>query len=435
MASADLTATASARGKAATKRLQPGGAACLRPRGNAHELPVARLADGPAYRLEGRHTPAATQRGRIRPASPPCGGGRAGPRCGGALDAVPYWACSGGQGKGGEVMSGVGEADEGSEATRPVRFVRYIQPATAPYHQVSRVHPLRDQLVQQITDSIRAGRFRPGQRLPTERDLGLQFGVSRSVVRDALRVLEAAGVLGIEHGRGIFVAERSGSALGTFLAAPFLTPMDLRHLFELRRALETAGAGLAALRATPLERGKLLAQAEATLLIPDDDLDAFGEADQDFHLRLHGATHNPVFMQVMENLLDALVASRSASLRVPGRPHMSMTEHVRVAQRIAQCDPDAARVAMAWHLLSVEEAVVEPTGDVRDFLRFRGGVERPLMGPTGEAAADRVAVATAIEARSRPPGIRGEGPGELVSRATRSGSWQPGTEGAIGRCV
>ena len=73
-------------------------------------------------------------------------------------------------------------------------------------------------------------------------------------------------------------------------------------------------------------------------------------------------------MQVMENLLDALRASRSASLRVPGRPHMSMTEHVRVAQRIAQCDPDAARVAMAWHLLSVEEAVVEPTGNVQDFL-------------------------------------------------------------------
>ena len=186
----------------------------------------------------------------------------------GRRNAVPYWACPGPTGEGGRGHVRVGEADEGSEATRRVRFVRYIQPATAPYHQVSRVHPLRDQLVQQITDSIRAGRFRPGQRLPTERDLGLQFGVSRSVVRDALRVLEAAGVLGIEHGRGIFVAERSGSALGTFLAAPFLTPMDLRHLFELRRALETAGAGLAALRATPVERGKLLAQAEATILIP-----------------------------------------------------------------------------------------------------------------------------------------------------------------------
>ncbi|MCL6596374.1 MAG: FadR family transcriptional regulator [Firmicutes bacterium] len=232
----------------------------------------------------------------------------------------------------------------------------------APYRAVSRARPLRDQVVQQISDSIRAGRFPPGGRLPTERALALMFGVSRSVIRDALRVLEASGVLGIEHGRGIFVSEHMGSGLGNRLVAPLLGLTELHHLFELRMAVEVAGAGLAALHATDEERRSLVAQADRSLRIPPDGLDEFARADQEFHLLVHAATHNPIFMQVMESLLDLLAVSRGASLRVPGRPRLSMTEHKRVAQRIAQGDPDGARAAMAWHLLSVEEAIAATQG-------------------------------------------------------------------------
>jgi GntR family transcriptional repressor for pyruvate dehydrogenase complex len=240
-----------------------------------------------------------------------------------------------------------------------------------PYRAVSRARPLRDQVVQQISDSIRAGRFPPGGRLPTERALALMFGVSRSVIRDALRVLEASGVLGIEHGRGIFVSQHMGSGLGNRLVAPLLGLTELHHLFELRMAVEVAGAGLAALHATDEERLSLVAQADRSLRIPHDSLDEFARADQEFHLLVHAATHNPIFMQVMESLLDLLAVSRGASLRVPGRPRLSMTEHKRVAQRIAQRDPDGARAAMAWHLLSVEEAIAAAQ-DVGESLPPRG---------------------------------------------------------------
>jgi GntR family transcriptional repressor for pyruvate dehydrogenase complex len=233
------------------------------------------------------------------------------------------------------------------------------------YRPVSRKEPLRDQVVEQITDSIRAGRFALGERLPTERELGVQFGVSRSVIRDALRLLEASGVVGIQHGRGIFVADHVGGHLGNRLVGPLIGLSDLRHLFELRMAVEVAGAGLAALHASPEEREGLLSGATSSLAIADDRLDDFARADERFHLLVHQSTHNPVFLQVMENLLDLLSQSRRASLRVPGRPHLSMTEHVRVAQRVAAGDPDGARAAMAWHLLSVEEAIAMPKEDAR----------------------------------------------------------------------
>ncbi len=219
--------------------------------------------------------------------------------------------------------------------------------------------PLSERVIRAVLDGVRSGRTPPGGRLPTERELGEQFGVSRSVIREALHVLAARGVLSVEHGRGIFVSDPVGRLVGNQLIGPVLAPADLGHLFELRRAVEVAAAGLAAVHSSAAERLGILSDAERAQAIAADDLEAIGAADQAFHMALTAATHNPVFRQVMANLLDLLTASRRSSLGLPGRPQTSVREHLRIARRVAAGDPDGARAAMSWHLLSVEESISE----------------------------------------------------------------------------
>jgi GntR family transcriptional regulator, transcriptional repressor for pyruvate dehydrogenase complex len=220
--------------------------------------------------------------------------------------------------------------------------------------------PLSDRVVAAVLDGVRSGRLSPGGRLPTERELGGQFGVSRSVIRDALRLLEACGVLRVEHGRGIFVADPVGRRLGNQLLGPLLAPGEIAHLCELRRALEVAAVGLAAVHGTKEERQRILADAEAATAIAAADLEAIDRAERTFHMALTVATRNPVFTQVTANLLDLLATSWRSTLRLPGLPQASMRQHVRIARRVAGGDPDSARAAMAWHLLSVEESLSGP---------------------------------------------------------------------------
>jgi GntR family transcriptional repressor for pyruvate dehydrogenase complex len=217
--------------------------------------------------------------------------------------------------------------------------------------------PLSDRVVHGVVEAVQSGRHAPGTRLPTERALGERFGVSRSVIRDALRRLEAGGVVRVEHGRGIFVSDTVGHVTGNHLLGSLLAPGEIDRLFELRMAVEVAAAGLAAVRSAEGERLALVALADAALRLPSDALEALSEADVAFHEALTAATHNEVFIQVMANLLDLLAQSRRASLHLPGRPRTSAVEHARIAHYVADANPDGARAAMSWHLLSVEESL------------------------------------------------------------------------------
>src|SRR5215213_1126414 len=157
----------------------------------------------------------------------------------------------------------------------------------------SRITPTRasSDVIAQIRAAILSGRFRPGDRLPTERELAQQFGVSRVTVRDALRALEASGLIRVRVGGqgGPYVAEPDvallSEALGTHLR---LLGTTFRELAEARLALETTAARLAAERATTddLKALEHAAQGEAQA--------ASGSAASslDFHTTLVRAAHN-----------------------------------------------------------------------------------------------------------------------------------------------
>lgn len=222
---------------------------------------------------------------------------------------------------------------------------------------------LRDQIVQDILAKIEDGSLSVGNRLPPERDLAIAFNVSRTTVRDALRTLVGLGVLSIQHGKGIFVQGDEGMAIGNALWAPLMVKPDtVAALFEVRKTLETAAAGWAAVRAPLVQKEQLVRLVQdtknhATSASRMDPITA-ALSDQAFHTTLIIASHNPVAGRLMTNLLDLLEEVRKKSLAIPGRAWMSILDHEKIAQAIMTGDVTAAQTAMMMHLTSVEQAVL-----------------------------------------------------------------------------
>ncbi len=230
------------------------------------------------------------------------------------------------------------------------------------FEQISQNISLRDRIVQDILSKIESGELVAGDKLPTERELSMQLNVSRTTVRDALRTLAGLGVISIQHGRGIFVQGTQGTALGNALWAPFVVRSDtVAALFEVRKALESAAAEWAAIRASDAERALLVRLTEEAATVVSEssvDLEAAADADQSFHTALVAASHNPIAGRMMLNLLDLLDTVRKQSLAIPGRAHQSVEDHKDIIAAIQSRDPERARHAVLHHLNGVEEAIL-----------------------------------------------------------------------------
>ncbi len=223
---------------------------------------------------------------------------------------------------------------------------------------------IRDRLVNDLLAGIRTGRFASGARLPSERQLAVDYGVSRVTVRDAFRTLVGLRAIHIERGRGVFVDDPDRGQLGDHLLS-ILTAADVRSLFEIRRAIEPSVAAWAAARAEPAEAAGLLAIVRTVLPDgPDADpgtavsLVRAQSADRAFHNHLVRVAKNAVAERLLANLLHLLEQARHESIAVPGRALRSAQEHWRIALWVQRGDPDRARDGMIAHLCGVEETVL-----------------------------------------------------------------------------
>lgn len=222
---------------------------------------------------------------------------------------------------------------------------------------------IRERIVEQIETAIVNGEIKPGDRLPTERELAETFGASRTAVREALRSLAALGVLKIQHGRGIFVAEDGENILADRVFTPYMSkPENLKGLIELRKVLESEIARWAAERGTPEQKNKIV---EVVQWIKDHNPNGEIEpedaeqADEAFHMAVHEASGNPVVGRLTHNLLDLLHESRADSLRISGRAWKSILDHEHIAEAVLRGDGDGAAEAMRNHLESVEKAILQ----------------------------------------------------------------------------
>src|SRR6266481_7279500 len=129
---------------------------------------------------------------------------------------------------------------------------------------IARARPATEQAVAAIMDLLTSGELGPGDRLPTERDLALALGLSRSTVREAIRGLAMMRVLQVRHGQGIFVTSLDASLLleATGFAVQLMRDHEVLDLLELRAILEGAAAALASARMTDEQRSNLLRRLE-----------------------------------------------------------------------------------------------------------------------------------------------------------------------------
>ncbi len=213
---------------------------------------------------------------------------------------------------------------------------------------------LYEQVAQQIQLLIVDEGWPAGNRIPTERELGEQFGVSRTVVREALKALAERGLVAIRPGRGTFVEDPGVGALKEPMKLFFQRQnIPYRDLVEARRVLEIEISELAAQRARPDQIEQLrFAIEEMEEALADEE--RFIRADQRFHLLLAEATQNRMFPLLTESMADLLYESRLLMFGVAGSPTRGQIHHRALLSALESRDPVAARTAMAEHIEQVE---------------------------------------------------------------------------------
>ena len=216
------------------------------------------------------------------------------------------------------------------------------------------------EVVDSLAGSIREGQLQPGNKLPTEAEIMSHFGVSRTVVREAISKLQASTLVETRHGIGTFVLTPQDPGNFKIAAEDFTTIADVISVLELRISLETETAGLAALRRTP---DNLLAMKAA--------LDAFQESihqdsdavppDFQFHMEVAHSTGNRHFADLMTYLgtmiiprtrVNTTLNAPEGRLKYLERVH---SEHENIYEAIQQQNVESARAAMRTHLSSSRE--------------------------------------------------------------------------------
>jgi len=222
-----------------------------------------------------------------------------------------------------------------------------------------RARGLAHGLVEDLGEKIRSQSLRPGDKLPTESAIMQAYGVSRTVVREALSKLQAAGLVETLHGVGTFVLQpRTG---GVFRLDPgeIAASVDVLAVLELRISLETESAGLAASRRTDeqlVAMRQALDDFERNVVVAGDTVGP----DFRFHLQIAESTGNPYFADIMRHLGTTLIPrTRISAIRTHegGAPYLSRVnrEHEEIYAAIARRDPESARAAMRIHLTNSRE--------------------------------------------------------------------------------
>jgi GntR family transcriptional repressor for pyruvate dehydrogenase complex len=224
---------------------------------------------------------------------------------------------------------------------------------TTAFTAVAREPSLVEKVASELSEAIVSGRLSRGTRLPSERDLGDQFGVSRTVIREAVRTLVAQGLVAQTSGRGVEVvgvdAQAAVDSLRLFLRGT--TSFDVQQILEIRYTVEVATAGLAAERATPAHLDELAGLcAQHAAFLEAGELTAASKVDFEFHRALVAASGNDLFLVMLDSVGDMLRKVRDRAFSTPGVGEAGLREHREILQFVLERNASAAGDAMARHL-------------------------------------------------------------------------------------
>lgn len=201
-----------------------------------------------------------------------------------------------------------------------------------------------------LRGAIERGDYAIGDKLPSEAELGRTLEVSRPVLREALRALQAMGLTVSRTGKGTFVVADA-------VEDPTFGDYAASDLLEVRRHIEIPVAGYAALRRTPDHLDRLTHLLDR--MERETDTTAWVAMDTLFHLTVAEAAQNPVFRRVIEEIRDALARQSAFLNELGGRREQSNREHRLIVEALADgCEPDAV-AAMSHHLDRVERTLTD----------------------------------------------------------------------------
>lgn len=216
-----------------------------------------------------------------------------------------------------------------------------------------------EQIVDQIGQLVAQGQLKPGDRLPSERELVERFQVSRASIREAISALEMMGLIEVRSGEGTYIRQVNVDSAITPLAWMLFIEKDTDlELYEARKILEVQAAGLAAARADEEEIKEMFEALE--VMRKDLESHQLGEeADHHFHYAIARATHNKILFRLMNTLSDtmktALKTSRSKLYEHADTPQKLYNEHCFIFEAIKNHDVHKAQKLMLEHLVGVEK--------------------------------------------------------------------------------
>ncbi len=210
---------------------------------------------------------------------------------------------------------------------------------------------LSDVVVEEVLKAVENGRFKPGQKIPSEKVLTKEFGVSRTTLREAFQKLELLGKMSIRQGDGTYVNDDTPSAsfythLNRALA---IGDTAFTQFLEARECLESYACQLAANRATDTDVDKLnniIRQQETAVNNPDD----FAEYDFFFHQALVEASKNPIILEFWTSIMALIREEQGRITLIPGIMEQALKGHKRIIKAITQKDDKKAQTFLQEHL-------------------------------------------------------------------------------------
>lgn len=223
----------------------------------------------------------------------------------------------------------------------------------AEFHQkIQRVRrtSLGENIVRQIMTLISTGDLKPGQQLPSERELCTYFGVGRSSLREAVSCLSMIGILDVSVGNGTYLATSADRFVEKIFEWRTLTERHkLDNLIEVRQALECAAAARAAVHGTSQQFEQLEAILKK-MVNSAKQAKTFTKYDFEFHVELAKASGNSLLYDLLYMIRSQLSAVIFAFGAVPGGPTRACEHHALILKALKRRDPNEARLAMENHL-------------------------------------------------------------------------------------
>jgi GntR family transcriptional repressor for pyruvate dehydrogenase complex len=218
-----------------------------------------------------------------------------------------------------------------------------------------------EQIIETFKQGLIRGELKPGQRLPSELELSQQLGVGRSALREAMKVMQAIGVVTIRQGDGTYIIDQPSPTLLSPLVFAIMLEAGASHeLFELRKLIEIGYCELAAQNASEADFARIEAAQqtlEAFIERRQSDIETLAHLDLDFHFAILDATHNPLVIKIGRTVEELYFVSIRNTLAREENLEKVIANHRAIVAAIRSGQPEAIRAAVQQSLLNWNEEV------------------------------------------------------------------------------